>query len=394
MKIAAFTVMLPDLAPEEAATVLNDAGYDGIEWRVTRVPEERRVEPPSFWGNNLCTLEPTAAEARRARELAESAGLEIPSLGTYIAVGDLPAVEEAMCFAQIAGAPQIRVGVGSLAGGSYSERFVAATEFLTAVEALARRHGIKALVETHHGTICPSASSAYRLVSQFDPQYMGVLYDPGNLAHEGFEDYRLGIELLGPYLAHVHVKNCAYDRPAVAGLWTPRWAPLEDGVVNFADLFAALRAGGYNGWLSVEDFSQVRSSREVLRHNLRFIRQALVRQTSPATGSTLLSQKTISREEFGAVPPASLGSCPPPARETTTPQREDGHGQSEGKCAEARRHRRGGGGIQHAPAGPAIRERRLGRGIRRRCGSGPGSRAGARVRLLHRPSQDVGRDKS
>ena len=277
LKTAVFTVMRPDLTPEEAAHALKGAGYDGIEWRVTRVPEGRRAEPPSFWGNNMCTLEPTAAEARRARELAESAGLDIPSLGTYIAVGDLPAVEEAMRFAQVAGAPQIRVGVGSLAGAPYSERFSAATEFLTAVEALARRHDIKALVETHHGTICPSASSAYRLVSQLDPEYVGVLYDPGNLAHEGFEDYRLGVELLGPHLAHVHVKNTSYSRPEKGGVWTPRWAPLEDGVVNFADLFAALEAGGYNGWLSMEDFSQVRSSREALRHNLRFIRQALAR---------------------------------------------------------------------------------------------------------------------
>jgi sugar phosphate isomerase/epimerase len=267
--------MVPDLTPEEAAHALSDAGYDGIEWRVTRVPEERRGEPPSFWGNNLCTLEPTATEAHRAREIAESVGLGIPSLGTYIAVGDLTAVEEAMRFAQIAGARQIRVGAGPLAGAPYSERFSAAMAFLSAVEALARRHGIKALVETHHGTICPSASSAYRLVSQLDPECVGVLYDPGNLAHEGFEDYRLGVQLLGPYLAHVHVKNASYSRPERGGVWKPRWAALEDGVVNFADLFAALRAGGYNGWLSVEDFSRVRSSREALRHNVRFIRQAL-----------------------------------------------------------------------------------------------------------------------
>jgi sugar phosphate isomerase/epimerase len=275
MKLSVFTVMLPDLTPEEAAQALKEAGYDGVEWRVTRVPEARRDEAPSFWGNNLCTLSPTTDEARRARALSQSAGLAIPNLGTYIAVGDLVAVEEALRFAQVAGSPQVRVGVGSLEGATYASRFEAARVFLGEVQTLARRHGVRALVEIHHGTICPSASAAYRLVSAFDPQAIGVIYDPGNMVYEGFEDYGLGIELLGPHLAHVHVKNAAFVRPEGGGLWMATWAPLEDGVVNFHALCAALRAGGYEGWLSVEDFSAVRSSREALRHNIAFIRDAL-----------------------------------------------------------------------------------------------------------------------
>lgn len=277
MKISVFTVMFPDLTPEEAASALATAGYEGVEWRVTHVPEGRRSELPSFWGNNLCTLAPTDAGAHRARSLAESAGLAISNLGTYIAVGDLSATEEAMRFAQIAGAPQVRVGVGSSQGASYTERFAATKTFLTEVEPLALRYGIKALIEIHYGTICPSASAAYRLVSYFDPQAIGVIYDPGNMVYEGFETYHLGIELLGPYLAHVHLKNAAFTRPEEGGVWTPYWAPLDDGVVDFPVLFTALQAAGYDGWLSVEDFSAVRSSREVLEHNIAFIRDALAR---------------------------------------------------------------------------------------------------------------------
>jgi sugar phosphate isomerase/epimerase len=275
VKIAVFTVMLPDLTPEVAAQELKAAGYDGVEWRVTRIPPERRAEPPSFWGNNLCTLEPTEAEARRARALAESAGLAIPNLGTYIAVGDTAATEEAMRFAQAAGSPQVRVGVGGLQGESYARRFAAAQAYLAEVEKLARRYNLKALIEIHHGTICPSASLAHRLISSFDPQAIGAIYDPGNMVYEGFEDHRMGLELLGPYLAHVHIKNAAFARPAEGGVWTTTWAPLEDGVVNFPQLFAALRAVGYDGWLSMEDFSAARPSREALRHNLAFIRDVI-----------------------------------------------------------------------------------------------------------------------
>jgi len=275
VKISVFTVMLPDLTPEEAAQALKAAGYDGVEWRVTHVPEERRSEPPSFWGNNLCTFAPTDADAHRARALSEGAGLAIPNLGTYISVGDLNAVERAMRFAKITGAPQIRVGVGSLDGRTYAACFATAHAFLAQVERLAARYGVRALVETHHNTICPSASLAHRLVCGFQAEHVVGIYYSGNMVFEGYEDYRLGIELLGAYLAHVHVKNGAYARPAGEGVWLAGSSPLEDGVVDFPRLFAALALAGYDAWVSVEDFSAVRPSREALRYNLALIRQAI-----------------------------------------------------------------------------------------------------------------------
>jgi sugar phosphate isomerase/epimerase len=275
MNVGVFTVGLPDLTPEEAVREIKDAGYDGVEWRVARVPDEVKGEEPSFWGNNLCTLAPTEEDARRARRISEEAGLEIPGLGTYVSVGDLETADEAMRFAVTAGASQVRVGAGAPDGRPYEELFAAAREFLAGVEDLARSHGVKALVEIHHRTICPSASLAHRLVSAFDPDMVGVILDPGNMAQEGFEDYRIGAELLGPYLAHVHIKNSAFERPAGGGVWEARWAPLEDGVVDFGLVFEALELVGYDGWLVMEDFSGVRPSREALRHNLEFVRSSL-----------------------------------------------------------------------------------------------------------------------
>src|SRR5215218_10115611 len=110
MKVGVFTVGLPDLTPEEAVRELKDAGYDGVEWRVTRVPEEARGEEFTFWGNNLCTLEAT---------------------------------EEAMRFAVTAGASQIRVGAGAPDGRSYRELFASARGFLAEVEELVISYGVK-----------------------------------------------------------------------------------------------------------------------------------------------------------------------------------------------------------------------------------------------------------
>jgi sugar phosphate isomerase/epimerase len=274
MKFAVFTVMLPDLSPEEAVTALAQAGYDGVEWRVTTMDPERQNESPSFWGNNLCTVEPTLENADRARALAQEAGLELSNLGTYLSPNDLTAVEKAMHFAEHAGAPSLRVNAEPY-NGDYHTAFERSLEFYHKVEQLAKTYKVRALVETHQGLITPSASLAHRFVSNFDPEHVGVIYDPGNMVLEGFETYLMGLQLLGPYLAHVHLKNAAFTKPSEGGVWQPRWTALEDGVVNFKEVLQSLINVGYNGWLVMEDFSAARGSLETLKHNLTFIKNLL-----------------------------------------------------------------------------------------------------------------------
>ncbi len=274
MKFAAFTVMLPDLSPEEAVTALAKAGYDGIEWRVTTLDPNRRNESPSFWGNNLCTLEPTPQNADRARRLAQEAGLELSNLGTYLSPHDVTAVETAMQFAERAGVPSLRVNAEPYIG-DYHGAFERSLEFYCEVEKLAKKYKVRALVETHQGLLTPSASLAHRFVSHFDPHHVGVIYDPGNMVLEGFETYLMGLQLLGPYLAHVHLKNAAFVRPDDGGVWQPRWTALENGVVNFKEVVRSLIKVGYDGWLVMEDFSAARGSLETLTHNITFIKNLL-----------------------------------------------------------------------------------------------------------------------
>ena len=81
MKVGVFIVGLLDLTFEDAVREIEKCGYGGVEWRVTRVPDEVKGEEPSFWGNNLCTLVPTIEEARRARTLCADANLDIVGLG-------------------------------------------------------------------------------------------------------------------------------------------------------------------------------------------------------------------------------------------------------------------------------------------------------------------------
>ena len=280
MRFAVFTVCLPEYTPAEAVAGLRAAGYDGVEWRVV----DQRPAPdgtPGFWAGNRCTwpLASFVEDAPRIRALTEGAGLAMPAVGTYVGCGDPAAVERAMRGAAALGAPQLRVNVPSYDGttGYLRLRDRSLVEY-GEVAALARAHGLRALVELHHGGLLPSASAAATFLGRFDPRDVGAIYDPGNMVHEGHEQYRLGLEVLGPYLAHVHLKNARWEAAGTRAdgsvAWRAAWAPLAEGVVDVAALFRALRLVGYDGWVSFEDFSTGRPLAERMRDNLAYAARA------------------------------------------------------------------------------------------------------------------------
>ena len=52
-------------------------------------------------------------------------------------------------------------------------------------------------------TLISSPSAAYRALEGFDPAHIGLIFDPGTMVNEGFEDYQKSFELLGDYIAHI-----------------------------------------------------------------------------------------------------------------------------------------------------------------------------------------------
>jgi sugar phosphate isomerase/epimerase len=271
MRFAVFTVSTPELSPEEAVRTFADVGYQGVEWRVIDQQPSPSGEP-GFWSGNRCTLPLSTfvADAPRIKALAEQAGLETINVGAYAMCSELFDVEQVLKGAQLLGAPSARVRVPRYDGsGSYRQARDRAEGQFKDVEALAQRYGIRAIIETHPDTILPSASAVASFLAPFDPRWTGALWDPGNMVKEGYEQYRLGLEALGPYLAHVQIKNAAWRQVSTG--WEFQWAPLNDGMVNVASVFETLRAVGYDGWISCEDFSTTQPLVDRLRTNLSYL---------------------------------------------------------------------------------------------------------------------------
>ncbi len=283
MKFAIFTVMLPEWDIETALEKLKEYGYDGVEWRVTNTSPQVAGQEPSFWGNNLCTVEldDVLERAGSLREMSEAAGLETAALAGYRTIDDYPAVETLLEAAQIMGAPLIRAGTPRYDGSVHHDKlFEKARSGFEKMAPKALEAGVKICLETHMGIISASASAARRLLDGLDPQAVGVIYDPGNMVTEGYEDTKMGLEILGPYLAHVHAKNGAWVRMENTTSGGHPWSPghhsaLDEGIINWKKVTDDLKAVGYDGYISFEDFSSGRTTEEKVAFNIEYMKSLL-----------------------------------------------------------------------------------------------------------------------
>ncbi|MFC6020747.1 sugar phosphate isomerase/epimerase family protein [Plantactinospora solaniradicis] len=275
MRFSVFTASTPQWTPAEVAAILAYQGWDGVEWRIT---DQADAPDPGFWAGNRATWPLTGLEeslpaiARITRE----AGLGLSGIGGYVPSRDHAGVERMLAATAALGAGRVRVTMPAISDGNYRELFEATRRDLEWVAGRAARHGVTALVELHHRTIVASASAAIRLVDGLDPVHVGVIHDLGNLVIEGQEDHLAGFQILGPYLAHVHVKNAAWRPSGYAAdgstTWAEEWATLRDGQADVEAYLRALHRHGYDGWVTVEDFSTVLPLEDRLRDNLAYLR--------------------------------------------------------------------------------------------------------------------------
>lgn len=289
MKFAVYTVSLPEYNLAESVALLKEMGYDGVEWRVDSSAGIPRSMFPAdldeyafrYWLDNKSTLivDRLMEDCQEAKALCDEAGLEIVNLAPG-QKAEVAAQEPLLAAAASIGCKSIRGPmVRYNPAKPYREQFDAYRSFLKDCEPLLKQYGVKMLIETHHGNLVTSASSAMRVLDGFDPAYYGVIYDCGNMVNEGYEDYPLALEMLGEYLAHVHLKNAALipgKEDSFGALHYNRtWMPLKKGSADLLALMKALVKVGYDGVISVEDFSNEKPTREKLEENIQYLRQLL-----------------------------------------------------------------------------------------------------------------------
>ena len=225
------------LSPAEAIAFCAEAGAQGLE------PSDQLI---------------LSVGIEELRRLLGAAKLPVPcyDVSVNLIQSDAAARREAadalvaaVQRARSLGAPVVLVVPGSVAEGMQFEQACAwAAEGLRAALPAAAELGITLTVEQMGSAraLCQRGAHMRALVQAVDSAHFALTYDAGNFLLTGEDCVRPLAELL-PWVRHVHFKD--WKREADA-----RWsgAALGEGVVPLEAIYRTLKAGAYQGYISVE----------------------------------------------------------------------------------------------------------------------------------------------
>ena len=246
------------------------AGADGIEW-------------------GLKTLENAPADIREMNKLTADAGLE--AMG-YLNAGIMWKEDLMRQWSEAladCNGKTLRVAHPWFAWNyaeslhqrdNYLDLVKRAKDALKMLESLSREYRIKYVLEMHSGSIAADPWAIRYLMEGIDPDCVGTIYDPANTLIEGFIRPRGACELLGRHLAYVHAKNLVF---APLASYTETMKPrrmqwqchrtlLDQGMIDYVEIFFALKYNGFKGWISLEEFVTDNHVQEIAE-SIRFLKE-------------------------------------------------------------------------------------------------------------------------
>ncbi|MBZ0292830.1 MAG: sugar phosphate isomerase/epimerase [Anaerolineae bacterium] len=136
-------------------------------------------------------------------------------------------------------------------GRNYWEAEKAAREKLDKALPFCEQYGIQIGIQHHYGSSMPvNEMGLYHLVKDYDPKYVGAIWDAAHSALEGMEP-EPGLEAVESHLCVVNFKNAYWRRTsppeAEVAEWTPYFTSGRQGRSSWKRVADKLRAMDYHG---------------------------------------------------------------------------------------------------------------------------------------------------
>lgn len=244
MKLCGHTMGMPKKDIYESITFCAELGLEGIEVRCAE--------------NGQMHLEALSADdIARIRDHAEAEGVAIACLTPYYrdfmtdeaAAATLDGYRLACGIARELRCGLVRAisGVWPQEGRERREVFARSVAGYREAASIAQDHGVRLAVETHGGQLTFSAAESREFVEAVDHPALGVLWDPYWVHVRGEETLEQTVELIGPWIVHVHAKNVRFDADG-----TRHTVLIDEGELDWCAILAALADLGYQGYISDE----------------------------------------------------------------------------------------------------------------------------------------------
>ncbi|MCX7705175.1 MAG: sugar phosphate isomerase/epimerase [bacterium] len=267
MKISVYSLSASDKKVSEVIELAKKYRCDGIEWWCR---ENAHID--------LKDLKKSATEVAK---MMEGSGIVCAGLAPYFKFNE-PKDYMAKIFeaANILKTRNVRCHSYHFDGGiSFDELMQRQRRWLEEVVLPeAEKFDVRLNIEQHHINICCTPNACRQLVDGLSERYVGIIFDPGNSAVEGFTRPEYSISVFGKYLAHVHVKNCRQiteTEGAVSGRkYKMEFGSISEGDLDWIAIIKALKNAKFEGFLSLEALDK-RPSEKKFEEDIVFLKEAV-----------------------------------------------------------------------------------------------------------------------
>lgn len=239
---------------EQMFRELKEAGFDGVELNV----DEKGA---SAHGLSLST---TQEELEEIRAISQRFELPVVSISTSLYAGKMgsPHVEDRE-FAKTLLKKQLECakalgcgGILTVPGGqspkiSLSEDYKTSQETLASLKDMIGASGIYVGVENVWNGFFTSPVEMARFIDELDCPMLGAYYDVGNVIAFSWSEF--WIETLGNRIHNIHIKDFKRAGGINQG---GKFVDLLEGDVNWKAVIPALKAAGFDGYLTAEVFKE------------------------------------------------------------------------------------------------------------------------------------------
>ena len=266
MKLAVITDEI-DADVERAVSVMAEYGVKGAELR--QIWDKNIVDAPEeYW--------------QRAKDILDRHGMQVVSIASPVYKCELPGdpvegpagplhsaaargladqmavLERSIQAAHFFGAPIIRVFSFWRRGPLTPEIEDTIVDAFAEPAEIARDAGVILGLENEHACYIGTGAQTARVLEKIASPSIRAIWDPGNAFMDGEQPFPRGYESIADFVAHVHVK----DARVADGQLTPEWTVVGEGAIDYPGQFAALKASGFDGYISLETHYNGKETKE------------------------------------------------------------------------------------------------------------------------------------